>query len=252
MDSVHLEHFTNYETSVAAVCKIFKTELIKQKKIIIKPNLVNETTPPVTTPVAICEAIVVWLKSNTQAEIIIAEGSGSLQYSTEKIFELHGYSALSEKYNISLVDLNECDSIHMTNSKCTFFPEFYMPEIVIESFLISVPVLKAHSLAIVSGTLKNMMGCAQPKYCQADNHWKKSIFHKDMHRAISELNAYRTPDFTIMDATIGLSEHHLGGATCNPPVNKLLAGINPLAIDRKAAELLGRDWNKIPHLAIET
>ena len=247
-DLVHIEHFIDYETSINAICNSFHHELINQKKIILKPNLVNESSPPVTTSVNCCDAIVVWLKNNTQAEIIIAEGTGSLNYSTYEIFAKHGYETLSKKHNIQLVDLNVCETVLLTDSRCIFFPEFHMPKIVMESYLISVPVLKAHSLAIVSGTLKNMMGCAQPEYCQADNHWKKSIFHKDMQRSIYELNKYRTPDFTIMDATIGLAEHHLRGKTCSPPVNKLIASTDSVALDRKAAELLGRDWKTIAHM----
>ncbi|MFC1592325.1 DUF362 domain-containing protein, partial [Thermodesulfobacteriota bacterium] len=59
----------------------------------------------------------------------------------------------------------------------------------------------------------------------------------------------RTPDLSLMDATIGLAEYHLGGRRCEPPVNMLLAGDDPVAVDRKAAELLGLDWHRIPHLA---
>ena len=248
MNSIHIEKFTDYETSINSICNIFHNHLVNQEKIILKPNLVNELPHPVTTPSDCCDALIIWLKKNTTAEIIIAEGSGSLNFSTMEIFAHHGYTKLSEKHGVSLIDLNECETVYLTDSECTFFPEFHMPRIIMEGYLISVPVLKAHSLAQVSGTLKNMMGCAQPVHCQADNHWKKSIFHKDMDRAITELNRYRTPDFTIIDATVGLAEHHLGGETCNPPVNKLIAGTDPLLVDRKAAELLGQNWKTIPYL----
>ncbi len=248
MDAIIEGYFTDYRSTIVNVCDKFSTELKQQKRIVIKPNLVNETPPPVTTPVKICESIVLWLREHAEAEVIIAEGSGSLDFSTMEIFKKLGYTELSEKYSIPLVDLNECETLQLADPACTFFPEFHMPCIIMESYLISVPVLKAHSLAQISGTMKNMMGCAQPEYCQADNHWKKSIFHKDMHRALTELNSYRTPDLTIMDATIGMPDHHLGGRTCNPPVNKIIAGKNSQAVDRKAAELLGKDWQMIPHL----
>ena len=52
-----------------------------------------------------------------------------------------------------------------------------------------------------------------------------------------------------MDATVGLAEFHLGGAHCDPPLGRLIAGTDPLAIDRRGAELLGLDWRDIPHLA---
>ena len=57
------------------------------------------------------------------------------------------------------------------------------------------------------------------------------------------------PDFTLMDASVGMAEFHLGGAHCNPPIDKLLAGTDALAIDRRGAELLGFDWRDIPYLS---
>lgn len=46
-----------------------------------------------------------------------------------------------------------------------------------------------------------------------------------------------------------MAEFHLGGAHCNPPVKKIIAGYNPWQVDRKAADLLGVDWRRIGHVA---
>jgi uncharacterized protein (DUF362 family) len=69
-----------------------------------------------------------------------------------------------------------------------------------------------------------------------------------MHQSIVDLNRYRAPDLSLMDATIGMPDFHLGGRHCDPPVGKLLAGFDPLTVDRRSAELLGLDWRKIAHL----
>jgi len=165
-----------------------------------------------------------------------------------EVFDELGYLSLSVEMNVPLVDLNEEDTILLSDSRNKIFPEFHMPAIAMDSYIISVPVLKAHSLARITGSLKNMMGFAPPRFYQADSHWKKSEFHKQMQQSIKELNRYRTPDLTIMDATTGLSQYHLGGPECDPPVNKLLGGTNPVEIDREAAGLLGFDWTEIQHL----
>ena len=78
--------------------------------------------------------------------------------------------------------------------------------------------------------------------------WKKAVFHGHMHQAIIDLNRYRSADLSLMDASVGLAEYHLGGRKCSPPANKIIAGFNPKAVDREAAALLGFDWNSIPHL----
>ena len=97
----------------------------------------------------------------------------------------------------------------------------YLPELLFNSFLISVPVLKAHSLAEVTLTMKNMLGCAPPHHYQCGGRWKKSAFHEQIQEAVLDLNRYRTPDFTVLDATVGMSEAHVWGAHCQPPCQRL-------------------------------
>ena len=126
----------------------------------------------------------------------------------------------------------------------------YLPEIAFTHYIISVPVLKVHSLAGMTGTLKNMMGFAPPKYYSGSSGaWKKSVFHNNVQQSITDLNRYLIPDLSVMDCSIGMAEFHLGGAHCDPPVNKIIAGYNPWKVDCKAVELLGLDWRSIGHIA---
>ena len=222
--------------------------LSKQKAILVKPNLINTSPPPVTTPVECVEAIIEYIRDCSSAEIVIAEGCGDLEYDTDRVFHMHGYAELSKRMDIPLLDLNNTDTRLLKNDDCLVFKEFHMPEIAMNHYIISVPVLKAHSLADITGSLKNMMGFAQPKYYQAGGHWKKSAFHSRMHESILDLNRYRTPDLSVMDGRIGLPDYHLGGRECDPPVNKIIADFDARGVDRISAELLGMDWKRIPHL----
>ena len=97
--------------------------------------------------------------------------------------------------------------------------------------------------------MKNMMGACPPeRYCKG-GHWKKSSFHSGIQEAVLDLNRYRTPDFTLIDATVGLSGYHLGGPVCDPPPNLLIASFDPVAADAFGAGVLGRDWKAIGHIA---
>ncbi|MCI5148397.1 MAG: DUF362 domain-containing protein, partial [Candidatus Electrothrix sp. MAN1_4] len=78
--------------------------------------------------------------------------------------------------------------------------------------------------------------------------WKKAAFHNQIHHAVADLNRYCCLDFTILDATVGMAEAHLWGPSCDPPVNKLAAGFDPVAIDSYGAGLLRKDWRKIDHI----
>ncbi len=139
--------------------------------------------------------------------------------------------------------------VKLSNPALKRWPEMYLPRIVMESFLLSVPVLKAHSLSCVTLTMKNVMGCVPPAHYQAGGHWKKSAFHERMQESILDLNRYRTPDFTVLDATVGMAEAHLWGPQCDPPLGLLVAGFDPVAIDAYGAGLLKRDWREIEHIS---
>jgi len=98
--------------------------------------------------------------------------------------------------------------------------------------------------------MKNMLGVLPPAKYQLGGHWKKSAMHANLHEAILDLNRHRSPDLTLMDATVGTPEAHLWGRVCVPPVGKLLAGTDPVAIDAHASGLLKRDPSRIGHIAM--
>ncbi|MBD3241259.1 MAG: DUF362 domain-containing protein [Chitinivibrionales bacterium] len=243
--------FTTYAEAVTSALELLGAaqRLEKQTRVLVKPNLINDSHPPVTTPVACCEAVVAYVRRVSGAEVCVAEGCGDPSLNTSQVFKRLGYDEMARKAGVALIDLNLADTQLLTNSACTVFPEFHMPKVAMESFIISVPVLKAHSLAQITGSLKNMMGLAVPKHYQAGGHWKKSAFHRRMQDSILDLNRYRTPDLTVMDATVGLADYHLGGRRCSPPVGKIVAGYDAQAVDRRAAELLGLNWRGIRHLS---
>ncbi len=249
--TVYTSLFTSWQESVPRLLDAtgLPDRLAAEKRIIIKPNLVEPLKPPITTPVELIAALVDFIHASLpHLEIIIGEGCGSSSKNTWQIFDTLGYSKLADRTGVTLLDLNEAPLVHMQDSKCGRWPEMYLPRIVFESFLISVPVLKAHSLAGVTLTMKNMMGLVPPAHYQQGGHWKKAAFHQNIQEAVFDLNRYRTPDFTLLDATIGMQEAHLWGPTCDPPPNRLAAGYDPVAMDSYGSSLLGIKWNSVGHL----
>ncbi|MCP4104241.1 MAG: DUF362 domain-containing protein [Desulfobacteraceae bacterium] len=243
--------FTSYKESVFDALNAIEAceTLEKQTAILIKPNLINTSPHPVTTPAPCCEAIIEYIRSCSKAEIVIAEGCGEPSVETHEVFDLLGYAKMAKHHDVPLVDLNTSSLKKLENKNCPVFPEMYLPEIAFTHFIISVPVLKPHSFAILTGTLKNMMGFAPPEHYSGNfGSWKKAIFHSNMQQSIIDLNKYRTPDLSVMDASVGLADFHLGGRHCSPPVGKIIAGFDPVEVDREAARLLGLDWKKIAHL----
>ncbi len=255
MPQVHTIYTTKFSTWQKSINTLLTEAnllplLAQQKTVLIKPNLVETFPPPITTPPELIEAIIDYIKAKLpNLEIIIGEGSGSLLYETGHTFTTLGYKEMAKRKDVRLIDLNNAPCRKLSKKTCKRWPEMYLPEIIFDSFLISVPVLKAHSLAKVTITMKNMMGVAPPAHYQQDGHWKKASFHHNIDEAIFDLNQYRTPDFTILDATIGMQESHMHGPQCTPPHLTLAASRDPVALDAYGANLLGHDWRKIGYIA---
>jgi uncharacterized protein (DUF362 family) len=251
MDLVKI-NFETFEKSIRDALDAIAApeQLNQQTAILIKPNLTNSSPHPITTSPECCKVIIEYVRQHSYAEIVIAEGCGDANLETDEIFKILGYTAMAEKLNVPLIDLNYGPVKKLTNKACPVFPQMYLPEIAFSHYIISVPVLKAHSLAGMTGSLKNMMGFAQPKYYSSRyGNWKKAVFHEKMQGSIIDLNTYLPPDLSVMDGSIGLADFHLGGPECNPHVKKIIAGYNPWHVDREGAGLLGLNWNEIGHIA---
>jgi uncharacterized protein (DUF362 family) len=243
--------FVSYAESVPkALDAVGAGEVLRrQPAVLIKPNLINASPFPITTAAGCVEAVIEYVRSRSEAVIVIGEGCGDSKLETDEVFDRLGYRELARRLDVELMDLNHAPLRRLEDSDRPVFKEMYLPEIAMTHYLISVPVLKAHSLSKITGTMKNMMGLAPPKhYSGRFGTWKKAVFHNKMQQSIIDLNQYRTPDLSLMDATVGMPDYHLGGAHCDPPLNRLIAGFDPVEVDRRGAELLGLKWRNIGHL----
>ncbi len=225
-----------------------RTVFSRQRVIVIKPNLIEAQPPPITTDVQCVEAIVAYCKHCSSARILVAEGSGGCE--TSECFAKLGYNRLGNDYGVELVDLNQAKTVTLKAPSNVFLKEFHLPEILLECYLISVPVLKAHSMAEVTLGMKNMMGAAPERYYGVGGHYKKWGLHRKLHQAIIEINKFRKPDLTVIDAAVGMAEAHLWGRKCDPPVGKLVASYDVVAADRVGCDLLKKDWRRVEHIVL--
>lgn len=243
--------FASFQESVPAVLDALgaRDRLSDQQRILLKPNLVTSTPYPVTTSAECCRAMIKYIRACSRAEIVIAEGTGDPCETTYEVFDKLGYTNLSEELNVPLVDLNTEPVERHENPDCSRLPALFLPTVAGTHFIISMPVLKVHTLSKFTGTMKNMLGFAPPShYSGFGGNWNKAAFHRGLQQAIIDFNRYRSPDLTLMDASVGMPEQHLGGRSCDPPIGKLVAGYDALSVDRVSAEMLGLDWKKIDHL----
>lgn len=216
---------------------------IPSRPVIIKPNIVEPSQPPVTTDVRVVEGIVKALRMAGIKDTVIAEGSGTGD--TMDNFQKLGYSELDTE----LVDLDAVDTVELQVDNHRVWSRITVPGILIDTFIISAPVLKEHSICGVTISLKNMIGILPARDYAGYWAYKKSQVHRyDTDGCIADINSVITPSWAIVDATIGMKGSHLSGTPVNPPLNLVYGSDVPLEADIYGCELLGRNWRDIRYL----
>ncbi|HDZ21272.1 hypothetical protein LCGC14_0181700 [marine sediment metagenome] len=245
MSTVAKAQFTDYATSVSnALDAIGAAELLPDDRlIIIKPNLTINRPPPVTTNVAAAEAVIDYVRAHCDAEVVIGEGCG--QGETGDLFADRGYQDLAQRKGIRLIDFNTAPEVRLTRDDARVLKEFFMPAVCVDAFIISLPVLKDHSMTTTSVSMKNFFGLASaPHYRGA---WNKSDLHSpSTHGCVVDICCYKRPDLCVVDAAVGLTGAHLHGDPKEFGV--ILAGVDPVAVDAVGSRMLGHKPEKIKYI----
>ncbi len=247
MSRVAKVKFVDYKISIADALDLVgaAARLPQRGLIIIKPNLTNSSPPPVTTNVAAAEAVYHYCRANTKAEIAIGEGCGNGK--TSDVFAELGYTALAQKYGLKLIDFNEAETVLLQNNNALQVKQFYMPVIVRDAFVISLPVLKDHSFTATTIAMKNMFGIAPAKFYAGS--WNKSKLHSpSTDKSVVDVCLYKKPDLSVVDASVALKGNHLSGKHKN--IGVILAGFDPVAVDVVGSELLGYNPHRLEYLKL--
>ena len=247
MSQVAQVKFVDYGSSIDKALDLIEAgaRLPQKGLIIIKPNLTNSSPPPVTTNVAAAEAVYNYCKHHTKAEIAIGDGCGYGR--TPDVFAALGYANLAKKYGVRLIDFNDAETILLENKNALQLKHFYMPEIVREAFVISLPALKDHSFTKTTIAMKNMFGIAPGKYYGGS--WNKSKLHSpSTDKSVVDVCLYKKPDLSIVDASVALKGMHLAGTKKN--IGLILAGFDPVAVDTVGSKLLGHSPEHLEYLTL--
>lgn len=218
-------------------------------RVIIKPNLLQNTPPPTTTDVRCVEALAVYIREGFPGkEIVIAEGSGGCP--TAEAFAGLGYTGLAERYGLTLIDLDDSPVVSCRVADPLVWPEIRLPEPILDGFLVSAAVLKHHTITRVTLSLKNMIGILPAAHYSGYWSYRKSMVHKDdVEKAIRDINRARPIDFALIDAAVGQEGSHLeGGRPFDPPIGRIIAARNPVDADTAGCRLLGVDPKDVEHL----
>lgn len=106
------------------------------------------------------------------------------------------------------------------------------------------PVVKDHEAATITIAMKKQMGCI----------WNRKDYHRyGLHECIAELNMFLKPTLIVTDATRALQTRGPKGPGEVTVPNKVLAGIDPVALDAYCCQFLtvkGVTPDEVNHLVI--
>jgi len=217
--------------------KVIKPE----DKILIKPNYVTADHPStgVTTSSEVVEAIIEYLKDYGCQEIVI--GEGGVPGNTQRAFEVTGIKEIAKRNQIKLINLNKDEMVKVKIPNASALKKVHIARTALDaSCIISVPKLKVHNLAYITGGMKNMMGAI----------WPKSIMHKKIHEKIVDLTSLLTPKITVVDGLIGAEKNETSGNSVK--MDLIIAGTDVVAVDAVCASVMGINPKNVQHLQIAT
>jgi uncharacterized protein (DUF362 family) len=222
-------------------------------RVFIKPNIVfwtKATNFPkygVITTSRIVEDMVVLLKERGIDDISIGEGTvlrDPQDMQTQlHAFETLGYNKLAKRYGVKQINIwqRPFEKIDLGDGVEVKFNT----DILNSDFVVDLPVLKTHSMTMVSLGIKNLKGMidiASRKKCHNTHP------AKDLHFWVSRLADKMPPIFTLLDG-IYTAERGPGIDGQMHRSNLLVASADILSADLVGAKILGFEPAAVPHLA---
>jgi uncharacterized protein (DUF362 family) len=235
---------------------------IGDRLVILKPNNVSINIPLTSTHVDTLEGILEFLKTiGKGGNVVIAESAANGP--TLDGFKNYGYFRLAEKYGVKLIDLDQqpFDILYVFDEK-DFRPHAVrVSHMMLDpgSFIVSVARMKTHDRVFATLSLKNIVvgapikdsgftfGSSSRKGAISD----KSLMHGSGFRGIN-YNLYAMagrlhPHLAVIDGFEGMEGN---GPNAGTPVDHrvCVAGMDWLAADRVAIELMGIDFANVGYL----
>ena len=214
----------------------------KGQNVVIKPNVVADHGlregvyyGGVVTDVRLVRALIELLLP-VAGKVTVAEGASINRAETDKLFAHYGYDRLTEidPKRVGLVDLNTDSVIRKTvpNGKRMLSREIPLT-LDQADVIINLPVMKTHFAALVSLSIKNLQGAIPPleKYM---SHffglWQNLV---NIHHLVK-------PKLNIVDGLTAMES--FGPVYGKPkPMNLLIGGANPVAVDAVTMRIMGLD-----------
>jgi uncharacterized protein (DUF362 family) len=208
--------------------------------ILVKPN-VGFYDKDATTDPRITAAVVNALKRARPNRIIVGE-SALRGIDVAHALDVTGTRSLAEAAGAEVRDLRNDEIVSIATPNGLAVKSLNVFRTARDSFIVSVPRLKRHSGAIVTISMKNMIGAVPDS--------EKGRFHQvNLEECIADLNVAIPPRLVIVDATRAMTKTGPSGGVM-VDLNLVFASTDPVAVDLVAAqELFKAEGNSDPRAA---
>ncbi|OPL07594.1 MAG: hypothetical protein AVO33_04675 [delta proteobacterium ML8_F1] len=227
------------------------TDRIRNRRVLIKPNLVSvyyrmgfkdEAYPESTDP-RVLDAIVSFVKEYTD-DIVIIESSGR-GMPTRTSFQIAGVDRIVARHGIRMVPLEEEPLERYWLPKARVMKEMLVPRILKEvvdgeAFYISVPKMKTNLYTGVTLGFKNAMGSIPYNLRQRNHNYRIN------EKLVDILYCYK-PDLVVIDGIIG-GEGNTPAPVDPVKTHMIISGDNSVETDWVATRMMGIDPGEIPLL----
>ncbi len=157
----------------------------------------------------------------------------------ERAFHDSGMAEVCKRTGVTWSNMTRGASVRHDEPANVVLKRIDVPQILKDTVLVTVPVLKTHAKTRISGALKNQWGCIGTM---------RHEYHLVLDDALADLNHVLRPALSVMDGTVGLEGD--GPKSGWPRVADLvLCSRDPVAIDSVEAMLMGIDPASVGHLA---
>lgn len=228
-----------------------RTLLKSSRDVYIKVNGVDSKKYAYTDP-GVLNQTIRYLQENGANDIYVIENAtqGNI---TRLVFRVTGIADVCRKTGAIPVYLDETGAIPVYLETLNSFIDIssFVYERLIEqaeeNLYISIPKLKTHSMSQVTLSIKNQFGFVHHQSRIADHNF-------NLHQKFADIYSLLRPDLVIIDGLIATNHGHYisekNSEICIVPMDCLIGGKDPLAVDIAASSFMGYDISEVSHLLL--
>ena len=226
--------------AVEASCD-FK-QMCDGKHVLLKPNVYCPSPPPTTTDPRVITALIRLAKEAGARKVTVAEGrsiSTALYRkgfeTTRACFEATGMDKAAEENGADIVYLEDDEFMEVSHPDALVLTKASVPKTIYEAeVLINVPVMKNHSLTLVTLGIKNLHGTV------SDDNKLFGHDYKRIPQKLVDILRYHRPALTVIDGVKGQEGDHANfGKVVD--TNAIIVSTDTVAADAAACAIMGLD-----------